>query len=66
MITTPTLPIEDKGKKRFDEANLLHLMTTCNNENVFKITDTSRRFMYIETSNELKGNTEYFPPYLII
>jgi hypothetical protein len=37
-------------------ANLLHFMTTCNNENIFKITETSRRFMYIETFNELIGN----------
>jgi len=60
IITQPTLTIEDKGKKRFEVNNLLHFMTTCNNENAFKITETSRRFMYLETSNELIGNTEYF------
>jgi hypothetical protein len=60
IITQPTLTIEDKGKKRFEVNNLLHFMTTCNNENAFKITETSRRFMYLETSNELIGNTDYF------
>jgi hypothetical protein len=60
IITQPTLTIEDKGKKRFEVANLLHFMTTCNNDNAFKITENSRRFMYLETSNELIGNTEYF------
>jgi len=60
IITQPTLTIEDKGKKRFEVANLLHFMTTCNNDNAFKITENSRRFMYLETSNELIGKTDYF------
>jgi hypothetical protein len=60
IITAPTITIEAKGKGRFDVESLLHFMTTCNNENAFKITETSRRFMYLETSNELIGNTEYF------
>jgi hypothetical protein len=60
IITEPTITIEAKGKGRFDVVSLLHLMTTCNNENVFKITEASRRFMYFETSNELIGNTDYF------
>ena len=60
IITQPTLPIEVKGKNRFDVNNLLHLLSTLNNENAFKITEASRRFMYFETFNGLIGNTEYF------
>jgi len=60
IITTPTLPIEIKGKNRFDVKNLLHLLSTLNHENAFKITETTRRFFYFETSNELIGNTDYF------
>jgi len=32
IITTPTLPIEVKGKNRFDVKNLLHLLSTLNYE----------------------------------
>ena len=60
IITQPTLPIEVKGKNRFDVNNLLHLLSTLNHENAFKITETSRRFMYFETFNGLIGNTDYF------
>jgi len=44
IITTPTLPIEIKGKNRFTVKNLLHLLSTLNHENAFKITETTRRF----------------------
>jgi len=60
IITTPTLPIEIKGKNRFDVKNLLHLLSTLNHENAFKITETSRRMFYFETFNGLIGNTDYF------
>ena len=60
IITTPTLPIEVKGKNRFDVKNLLHLLSTLNYENAFKITETSRRMFYFETFNGLIGNTDYF------
>ena len=60
IITTPTLPIEIKGKNRFDVKNLLHLLSTLNHENAFKITETTRRFFYFETFNGLIGNTDYF------
>jgi hypothetical protein len=60
LITSPTITIEDKGCKKYVEQSLLHILSTINGDNAFKITANSRRFCYIETSNELIGNTEYF------
>jgi putative DNA primase/helicase len=60
LITSPTIDIEEKGQKKYVEQSLLHFLSTLNNDNVFKITKDSRRYCYIETSNELCGNTEYF------
>jgi hypothetical protein len=59
-ITSPTITIEEKGQKKYMEQSLLHFITTSQNDNVFKITEESRRYAYFETSNELCGNTEYF------
>jgi hypothetical protein len=60
LITSPTIDIEEKGQKKYVEQSLLHFLSTLNNDNVFKITKDSRRYCYIETSNELFGNKEYF------
>jgi hypothetical protein len=60
LITSPTIDIEEKGQKTYTEQSLLHFLSTLNNDNVFKITKDSRRYCYIETSNELCGNTDYF------
>lgn len=60
LITSPTITIEDKGCKKYVEQSLLHILSTINGDNTFKVTENSRRFAYIETSNELIGNTDYF------
>ena len=60
LITSPTINIEGKGQKKYTTQSLLHFMTTTQNDNVFKITEESRRYCYFETNNELCGNTEYF------
>tara|TARA_R110002096_G_scaffold117912_1_gene255422 strand:+ start:480 stop:2483 length:2004 start_codon:yes stop_codon:yes gene_type:complete len=60
LITSPTITIEEKGKKKYVEQSLLHILSTINGDNTFKITENSRRFAYIESSNKLVGDTEYF------
>ena len=60
LITSPTINIEGKGQKKYTEQSLLHFITTTQNDNVFKITQESRRYCYFETNNELCGNTDYF------
>lgn len=59
-ITSPTITIEEKGCKKHVEQSLLHILSTINGDNTFKITKGSRRFAYTECNNELIGNTEYF------
>jgi len=60
LITSPTINIEGKGQKKYTEQSLLHFITTSQNDNVFKITQESRRYCYFETNNELCGDTDYF------
>lgn len=59
-ITSPTVSIEGKGKKTYEEDNKRHLIMTVNNDNPVPITEGSRRFWYVDCSEELIGNTEYF------
>jgi hypothetical protein len=60
MITSPTITIEEKGQKKYVENNLNHFMMTLNPENPLPMKEGQRRFSYIECSDELIGNTEYF------
>jgi hypothetical protein len=60
FITSKDIAIEEKGKGVRHEQQLMHFMTTLNPDNSFKITEKSRRFAYVECSNELLGDTEYF------
>ena len=60
MITSPIVSIEGKGRKKYEEHNKRHLIMTVNNDNPVPITEGSRRFWYVDCSEELIGNTEYF------
>ena len=60
MITSPMVPIEGKGKKKYEEHNKRHIIMTVNNDNPLPIREGSRRFWYADCSEELIGNTEYF------
>ena len=60
MITSPTNTIEEKGQKKYVEDNKRHFMMTLNPENPISMKEGQRRYSYIECSNELVGNTEYF------
>lgn len=60
MITSPTINIEAKGQKKYTLPNMLHFVMTLNPDNPLPIQEGSRRFSYIECSEELIGNFEYF------
>jgi hypothetical protein len=60
MITSPTVTIEEKGQKKYVEDNKRHFIMTLNPENPISMREGQRRYSYIECSNELVGNTEYF------
>jgi hypothetical protein len=60
MITSPTITIEEKGKKKYEEDNKRHMLITTNHDNPVPIQEGSRRFSYIKCSDELVGNTQYF------
>jgi len=60
MITSPTITIEDKGQKKYVEDNKRHMLATVNPENPLPVKEGGRRFFYVEVSNELIGQTDYF------
>jgi len=60
MITSPVITIEEKGQKKYVEDNKRHFIMTCNNDNPVAIKEGSRRFFYVESSDELIGKTDYF------
>jgi len=60
MVISPTITIEEKGKKKYEEDNKRHMLITTNHDNPVPITEGSRRFSYMECSDELIGNTQYF------
>jgi hypothetical protein len=60
MITGTMVSIEGKGKKKYEEQNKRHLIMTLNNDNPLPIRKGCRRFWYVDCSEELVGNIEYF------
>lgn len=59
IITRVTENIEFKGKDKILLSDYKNYFFTTNNENVFKISNTDRRFMFIEAPEEIK-NIEYY------
>jgi hypothetical protein len=59
IITRKTELIEFKGKDKFLIQDFKNYFFTTNNENVFKVSNSDRRFMFIE-SPEVKKPVEYY------
>jgi hypothetical protein len=60
FITSDTLNIETKGVKAFTVANTVKYISTTQHAQAFKIKNGDRRIWTVESSEELKDNTEYF------
>jgi hypothetical protein len=60
LITDPTIVIESKGVNVVDCANLLHLIISSNADWVVSASDTARRFVVFEVSNEKANDYDYF------
>ena len=59
-ITSPTITINEKGVKKYEEQNLGHYLLTTNMDNVLNIKEGSRRYFVYETNDEKVGDAEYF------
>lgn len=59
IITRKTENIEFKGKDKFILNDYKNYIFTTNNENVFKVSNTDRRYMFIECP-ETKKTVEYY------
>jgi putative DNA primase/helicase len=60
MITSQTFVWEAKGVDGVQMNCFDRIIFTTNNDNVVKVGSDSRRFVIIDVSSELKGNSEYF------
>lgn len=60
LITDKEFSIESKNKPKINLSNYMWFLITTNNDRLFTLSNTDRRFYFVETSNEKIGNTEYF------
>ena len=60
MITCDEFQLESKGVNAYTMTCCARFIFTTNNENCLRVNPDSRRYVVVEASSELKGNTEYF------
>lgn len=60
LITDPSMTINKKGVNQFRINSAHHFIITTNKENPIKTTKGDRRKLIVRSSDEFKGNHEYF------
>ncbi len=60
LITDSIFSLESKNKPKINLSNHMWFLLTTNNENLFTLSASDRRFYFIKTSDKLIGNKEYF------
>lgn len=60
LITNPKMTINNKGISQYGIMSYHRFIATTNNEDPIKTAKDDRRNLIIRSSDELKGNTEYF------
>ena len=60
LITDPTITINKKGIDPFNINSFHRFLTTSNNDECIPTSDGDRRNLIIRSSDEMKGNREYF------
>ena len=60
LVTDEDMVLEEKGKSRIHLSNYIWWLITTNNDRLFSLSLTDRRFYFVECSNKLCGNTAYF------
>jgi hypothetical protein len=60
LITDERIVLNMKFKKPVSVRSYHHFLVTTNNPDPIKITEDDRRYVVIRSSDELRGNTEYF------
>lgn len=60
LITNPKMTINNKGINQYGIMSYHRFIATTNNEDPIKTTTGDRRNLIIRSSDELKGNVEYF------
>lgn len=60
LITNPCMTINNKNVSQYDIMSYHRFIATTNNEDPIKTAKDDRRNLIIRSSDELKGNTEYF------
>jgi hypothetical protein len=60
MITCDEFQLENKGVNAYTLSCCARFIFTTNNDNCLRVNPDSRRYVVVEVSSALKGNTEYF------
>jgi len=60
LITNPNMTINNKGINQYDIMSFHRFIATTNNEDPIKTAAGDRRNLIIRSSDELKGDTDYF------
>ena len=60
LITDSIFSIEEKNKPKISLSNNMWFLITTNNDKLFSMSLTERRFYFLETSDNKVGNKEYF------
>ncbi len=63
LITDRTLNIESKGQPKLSIQNHATYILTTNNEKLFTLSATDRRFYFVKTSDKLIGDDKYWNEY---
>lgn len=62
LITDNKYTMEEKNKSRIELNNYMWFLITTNNDKLFNISSSNRRFYFIECDNSKKNDREYFNP----
>ena len=60
LITDKTLVLEEKGHSKIQVSNYLNFLITTNNDRLFPISASDRRWFLMKCSDEFVGNSKYF------
>ena len=60
LITDQKFSLEEKGRAKIELSNYMWFILTTNNEKLFPLSTTDRRFFFMKTSDLLAGNVAYF------
>ncbi|MFM7012588.1 MAG: primase-helicase family protein [Betaproteobacteria bacterium] len=60
LITAPSILIEEKGNEKYEFPSFTRFIFTANSKHALHLEQGDRRFVVMETTDDVRRNTEYF------